>query len=223
MSRRRFDSELKRLAELQPIRETFNLHKNICVSYVCNSFHNITFMIDCTKKYPFYDILDLPNEINKEIYKFYQNDYIHMSFTYNLDESFPFKPPVLEFEDVSSNFATEKIKVFINYIVKETNISNGVDEFENPCFKNLYSPALSLQNHLLCLISRLMAMFEYHDLIPVGKINDIERYKNICQLQDMEDMQLYFRKEIIDENFRKHMNHKRMKGQPFRMYIHGEN
>ncbi len=144
-------------------------------------------------------------------------------FTYNLDESFPFKPPILEFEDVSSNFATEKMKVFINYIVKETNISNGVDEFENPCFKNLYSPALSLQNHLLCLISRLMAMFEYHDLIPVGKINDIERYKNICKLQDMEDMQLYFRKEIIDENFRKHMYHKRMKGQPFRMQMPGEN
>tara|TARA_B100001027_G_C16260755_1_gene329298 strand:- start:266 stop:949 length:684 start_codon:yes stop_codon:yes gene_type:complete len=211
MSMRRFSRQIKKLQSLTPLHKSFNLHENIKIHFQYSSVNDFTVFIECTKRYDFFDILELPEDINKEIYEYYNKEFINISFKYNYRREFPFKSPKLILDEVSSNFPTENIEMFIKYIVKETNVSNGVDKIDNMNYINLYSPAIHMENHLLCLISRLIPVFEYYNLVPVDPINGIERYTTISMLENEEDMDLYFMKELADENFRKHIHQKRMK------------
>lgn len=206
----RIKSELNKLKSCSNFHKEYNLHENINVSFEFfdyNHLHHPTIdvlcHIRCEKKYPFHDILCLPKELSLEIYKYYEKEFIYITLRYKMRRDFPFQPPQIVLESLSSTFPKEndKIKTFIMYIIKETNILYGVERMNR--VKITYSPALTLDKKTICLLSRLQPLFEFYELVPLDIISNhdknIERFQYISKLKSTEEINFCLLEEFDKE------------------------
>lgn len=206
----RIKSELKKLKSCSSFHKEYNLHENINVSFEFFDYkhlHHPTIdvlcHIKCEKKYPFHDILCLPKELSLEIYKYYEKEFIYITLRYKMRRDFPFQPPKIVLESLSSTFPkdNEKIKTFVMYIIKETNILYGVERMNR--VKITYSPALTLDKKTICLLSRLQPLFEFYELVPLDIISNhdknIERFQYISKLKSTEEINFCLLEEFDKE------------------------
>jgi len=99
----------------------------------------------------FYNFLKLPDEINKEIYNFYESEFIKIKMNIHYGNDYPFKPPIWSLEDVKFN-----IDIPINLFEYYINIIN----FHNKINKKSWSPAIDIHHDILDFIQKINH-FEY--------------------------------------------------------------
>lgn len=107
----------------------------------------ITFEIHFFKNsHDMYNIFQLPDEINKEIYHFYNTEYLKIKVKIYYTQEFPFKPPIWEFIDLKHN-----INIHINLIDYYTEIVS----FHNIINNKYWSPAMDIHQDILDFIQKI--------------------------------------------------------------------
>ena len=165
-----------------PLAKHFNLHSNISI------FHNfdsekkaIDFEIQVKKNNKFIDIVDLPEDINLEIFQYYSHDYININFSFLIDHNYPFKAPKLSCSSIDSSLCKSKIQKFVNFIIYETNVMRGlVEHFPH----GDYSPAVTFDKEIICVLSRLYCLYEFYDLVP-NQISKEDNFYNTIVHRDI--------------------------------------
>ena len=113
-----------------------NINDNV-ISFEIHFFKN---------SHQLYNIFQLPDEINKEIYHFYNSEYLKIKVKIYYSEKFPFKPPKWEFIDLKHN-----IDIHINLIDYYTEIVS----FHNNINNNDWSPAMDIHHDILNFIQKI--------------------------------------------------------------------
>ena len=93
-----------------------------------------------------YNIFELPDEINREIWNYYNSDYLIIKMKISYSEEYPFKPPIWDFVHVKHN-----IDIPIDLINYYTNIIY----FHNSINKKRWSPAIDIHQDILDFIQKI--------------------------------------------------------------------
>ena len=118
---------------------------------------NFSFFIDTNKKFisleicfsknhPFYNIRELPDEINRQIFSYHNKDFLNLQMKICYTEEYPFKPPIWEFLGVKHN-----ISVPINLHDYYTDIIG----YHNKINKKHWSPAINIHIDILDFFQKI--------------------------------------------------------------------
>ena len=99
----------------------------------------------------FYNFFKLPDEINNEIYKFYNKEFINIKMSIHYGNNYPFHPPIWKLLDVKNN-----INIHINIFDYYAEIINN----HNSAYKKDWSPAIDIHHDILDIIQKINH-FEY--------------------------------------------------------------
>ena len=124
----------------------FGLHdKNLDIQLIQN---NKKFLLNFIyiKKIKYIQFVNLPEDINHEIYSFLSPQYINVTYEMTIDNDFPFTPPTWTLYSIHYKCTLElNIQEYYNYLIQNHN-----DE----SIRN-WSPAIKLEQEILRLIARL--------------------------------------------------------------------
>lgn len=178
------------------LHQELNLPKSVRMFLSCDD-SNQTMLVDIhvSSESPIYDLGDLPEEISLEIYQYYKRlDYINIFFIFKIPTDYPFKPPRLIHKTYSTTAKNKYIKTFIDFVVKDVNIMNGVKNidkeyrYHDPQY---FSPATDMEKEILSLFSKLLPMYEYFNLIPNQSLIHDTNLFQVCQNRLEQDINVY--------------------------------
>jgi len=120
--------------------------KNLDIQFTPNG-KNFLLHFYYTKKIKFIQFNDLPDDLHHIIHSFLNPTYIHVTYEVNLEDDYPFNPPVwsLYSLDYKCNLPHVNIPEYYEYIIQNHNHESGRD----------WSPAIKLEQECLRLIVRL--------------------------------------------------------------------